>query len=206
MQPCGDIEDSLRSGWNRWKAFAWMCIILSSGQSSDHLADYNSIEDHFLGYLNYMKSGGDTHSSSTALFLTISEAPKQHAAAAAVENARICRFFLSVSTHACCTVDALGGDLPLTSIKHMVRYYGESTASFLCPATCIWHVVAYSENLFKIIIINVGRNIFYTIGAICVKRINNRRIFVVGLVVRPLCIYSRLCRHGSFPRVKVIAQ
>lgn len=40
--PCSRIGDSLRSGWNRWEAFAGMFIILSSRQSSDHLADYNS--------------------------------------------------------------------------------------------------------------------------------------------------------------------
>lgn len=106
----------------------------------------NSTEDLFPRYLNQVKSGGDIQSSYFVLFLgVISEAPQQHAAAAAREkNLNMPLFFFaSVCTHACCTLGAQGKYLQMTGDQHMVCCHGESTVNFplldlsLLTVTCL---------------------------------------------------------------------
>lgn len=85
MQTCGDIRDS-SSGWNRWKAFFGMCIILSSPKPSDHHVDYNPADHHFFLSRSPPHPGLSVFNEAQRwhrYFLSFPQKQKQYQAAAA---------------------------------------------------------------------------------------------------------------------------
>lgn len=119
-------------------------IILSSRQSSDHPADYNSPDWGSLSRLLELNGERRWHAQFLLLLffcLFFKNCPLPHifwsAKTTQLQPTRvssICRISPGLSP-ACCTVAALtGADSQLTSTWRTRS--GESTATFLCPATC----------------------------------------------------------------------